>query len=203
MSAQGASLAVNHREEGYLDAVLAHTDGGVGVDIIAEMLANVNLGSDLRVLARGGIVAVVGSRGDVQINPRDLMMKESSIVGVLGGTSVEHAEAFAGINAGTASRMYAPLCLQTKDGIAAVAIPDLGCQVVTLSCHVHSALPVHPIASNAPPRRFRTEVRCTQARGGPIIPAEQGRRRAHRDNRAYPGYRRQDRAAAMGGWRAE
>lgn len=112
MSAQGASLAVNHREEGYLDAVLAHTDGGVGVDIIAEMLANVNLGSDLRVLARGGIVAVVGSRGDVQINPRDLMMKESSIVGVLGGTPAEHAEAFAGINAGTASRMYyMPRCV--------------------------------------------------------------------------------------------
>lgn len=68
--------------------------------MIVEMLANVNLGKDLKILARGGVVAVVGNRGTVEINPRDLMQKEASIVGVLGGTPAEHAEAFSAISAG-------------------------------------------------------------------------------------------------------
>lgn len=38
------------------------TEGG-GVDVILEMLANVNLGADLRMLAMGGRVAVIGNRG--------------------------------------------------------------------------------------------------------------------------------------------
>lgn len=56
---------------------------GKGVDVIVEMLANVNLGHDLKMLAHRGTVAVVGSRGDVQITPRDLMSREASIVGVM------------------------------------------------------------------------------------------------------------------------
>jgi NADPH:quinone reductase len=47
--------------------------------MIVEMLANVNLGHDLKMLAPRGRV-VVGSRGNVEINPRDLMTRE----GVLG-----------------------------------------------------------------------------------------------------------------------
>lgn len=57
---------------------------GQGVNVILEMLANVNLGADLKVLAHGGVVAVIGSRGTVDINPRDLMMREASVVGVMG-----------------------------------------------------------------------------------------------------------------------
>lgn len=60
-----------------------------GVDLIVEMLANRNLGSDLTVLNRGGTVAVVGSRGEVNINPRDLMQREAQVVGVMGGTPEE------------------------------------------------------------------------------------------------------------------
>jgi hypothetical protein len=48
------------------------------------MLANVNLGADLPILAHGGVVAVIGSRGTVEINPRDLMLREAAVVGVLG-----------------------------------------------------------------------------------------------------------------------
>ncbi len=49
---------VNHREEDYLARVLAATEGR-GVDIIVEMLANINLGNDLTVLAQGGTVRLV------------------------------------------------------------------------------------------------------------------------------------------------
>jgi threonine dehydrogenase-like Zn-dependent dehydrogenase len=49
--------------------VLALTDGK-GASLIVEMLANVNLASDLRMLARGGTIAVVGSRGPVEVRGR-------------------------------------------------------------------------------------------------------------------------------------
>jgi len=55
------------------------TTGGVGVNVILEMLANVNLGHDLKLLAREGRVIVVGSRGDVTISPRDIMSRQGSI----------------------------------------------------------------------------------------------------------------------------
>jgi NADPH2:quinone reductase len=50
-----------------------------GVDVILEMLANVNLGKDLGVLARHGRVIVIGSRGDVEITPRELMKRDADI----------------------------------------------------------------------------------------------------------------------------
>uniref|UniRef100_UPI003AAFA0D6 quinone oxidoreductase isoform X2 n=1 Tax=Centroberyx gerrardi TaxID=166262 RepID=UPI003AAFA0D6 len=77
----GAHLAFNHREEGYTDKIMKTTEGR-GVDVIVEMLSNVNLSKDLQMLAYGGRVSVVGSRGSIEINPRDTMAKESSIMGV-------------------------------------------------------------------------------------------------------------------------
>jgi NADPH:quinone reductase len=86
---QGAHHALNHTTAGYLDHVGPLT-GGKGVDIVIEMLANVNLGRDLKVLASRGRVMVVGSRGDVSITPRDLMGREATIRGVqLGQASPE------------------------------------------------------------------------------------------------------------------
>ena len=52
-----------------------------GVNIIIENCAHVNLGNDLKVIAPGAIVVVVGSRGDVTITPRDLMKAQAAIVG--------------------------------------------------------------------------------------------------------------------------
>ncbi|XP_047225382.1 quinone oxidoreductase isoform X1 [Girardinichthys multiradiatus] len=77
----GAHLVFNHREEGYTDKIMKATEGW-GVNVIVEMLSNVNLSKDLQLLAHGGRVTVVGSRGSIEINPRDTMAKESSIVGV-------------------------------------------------------------------------------------------------------------------------
>ncbi|MDI3298073.1 MAG: NADPH:quinone reductase [Bacillota bacterium] len=47
--------------------------GGRGFDVVLELAAHANLGRDLTLLAPGGRVVVVGSRGPVEINPRDLM----------------------------------------------------------------------------------------------------------------------------------
>lgn len=72
------------------------------MNVIIEMLSNVNLSNDLQLLGFGGRVMVstlclfhilsnyyivlsfkiVGSRGPIEINPRDTMMKETSIIGV-------------------------------------------------------------------------------------------------------------------------
>jgi NADPH:quinone reductase len=79
---QGAQPAFNHRLPDYQNAILNATQGR-GVDVILEMLANVNLGHDLEMLAHRGRVVVIGSRGDVRITPRDLMTREAAIFGVM------------------------------------------------------------------------------------------------------------------------
>ena len=56
---------------------------GAGVDLVVEMAAHTNLGSDLKMLKAGGRVVIVGSRGDVTISPRDIMAKESVVTGVM------------------------------------------------------------------------------------------------------------------------
>ena len=75
---EGAHHAFDHHAPGYTDAILKAT-AGRGVDVILEMLANVNLGADLMLLATRGRVVVIGSRGDVTLTPRDLMAREASI----------------------------------------------------------------------------------------------------------------------------
>jgi NADPH:quinone reductase len=79
---EGAHHAVNHRAPDYRKEILDVT-GGAGVNLIVEMLANVNLGQDLQMLAPRGRVIVVGSRGGVEVNPRDLMQREASVTGLL------------------------------------------------------------------------------------------------------------------------
>jgi NADPH2:quinone reductase len=98
---EGAHHALNHRAAGYQKELLQLT-GGRGVDVILEMLANVNLGEDLKLLARGGRVVVIGSRGDVTITPRDIMARDASVLGfVLWNISDDAAaEMHAGLAAG-------------------------------------------------------------------------------------------------------
>jgi len=79
---QGADHVFDHNQPGYHQGILEST-GGAGVDLILEMLANVNLGRNLPLLAHGGCVVVVGSRGAVQIQPRDLMLREADIRGAM------------------------------------------------------------------------------------------------------------------------
>jgi NADPH2:quinone reductase len=74
----GARHVVNHREPNYLSRIMELT-GGRGVDAILEMLANVNLGLDLPLLAMNGRVVVIGSRGKVEIDARNAMMRDADI----------------------------------------------------------------------------------------------------------------------------
>jgi NADPH2:quinone reductase len=78
---QGAHHVIDHHAPDYLKRVLDLT-GGRGVDVILEMLANVNLGKDLGVLAQRGRVVVIGSRGIIEIDPRETMMRDASILGM-------------------------------------------------------------------------------------------------------------------------
>ena len=75
---QGAHHVLDHHDPNYLQQVMDLTDGR-GVDVILEMLANVNLGNDLSLLAREGRVVVIGSRGTVEINPRDAMARDGPV----------------------------------------------------------------------------------------------------------------------------
>ena len=77
---EGAHHALNHRAPGYQQELMKLT-GERGVDVILEMLANVNFAADLKLLARGGRVVVIGSRGDITITPRDLMLRDASAHG--------------------------------------------------------------------------------------------------------------------------
>ncbi|KAK2491488.1 hypothetical protein MC885_000538 [Smutsia gigantea] len=77
----GAHEVFNHREANYIDKIKKFV-GEKGIDVIIEMLANVNLSNDLNLLSYGGRVIVVGSRGHIDINLRDTIAKESSIIGV-------------------------------------------------------------------------------------------------------------------------
>lgn len=107
---EGAHQVFRHDRPGYLDAILAAT-GGRGVDLIVEMLANVNLGHDLKLLAPGGRVVVIGSRGDVTITPRDLMARRASVMAfTLWGTSeAEKREIYAGLAAAMEAGIIRPV----------------------------------------------------------------------------------------------
>jgi NADPH:quinone reductase len=107
---EGAHRGFNHREPGYQDEILKAT-GGRGVDVILEMLANVNLGADLKLLAPRGRVVVIGSRGEVTIAPRDLMMRDASLHGMLlwNITSEDAADIHGGLVAGLANGTLRPV----------------------------------------------------------------------------------------------
>ena len=76
---EGAHRTLDHSAPDHFEKALALTEGR-GYDVIIEMLANVNLAKDLTILALGGRVAVVGNRGTVEINPRDAMGRDGSII---------------------------------------------------------------------------------------------------------------------------
>jgi NADPH2:quinone reductase len=79
---QGAHEIFDHHAPDHFDQIMKTTNGR-GVDLIVEMLANVNLGKDLTILAKGGRVVVIGSRGRVEIDPRDTMQREADVRGMI------------------------------------------------------------------------------------------------------------------------
>jgi NADPH2:quinone reductase len=81
VKANGAHMAVSHRAALYLDQI-RHSTNDKGPNLIIEMLANENLDADLGLIARRGRVVIVGNRGRVEIDPRQIMMKDATILGM-------------------------------------------------------------------------------------------------------------------------
>ncbi|XP_027729827.1 quinone oxidoreductase [Vombatus ursinus] len=77
----GAHQVFNHREADYIQKIKEYV-GESGVNVIIEMVSNINLQKDLQLLSFKGRVIIVGCRGPIEINPRDTMKKEISIIGV-------------------------------------------------------------------------------------------------------------------------
>lgn len=99
--------------------VLDHTQGDVaaqvqkitqerGADVILEMLANKNLAQDLSMIAINGRVIVIGNRGSIEINPRDAMSRDASIIGMTLFNTPEAALA----------RIHAALGAALQNGVA-------------------------------------------------------------------------------------
>ena len=107
---EGAYQVFDHRKAGYQEEILQATDNR-GVDIILEMLANVNLSNDTKLLANNGRVIVIGSRGEVTINPRELMARRASIRAftLWGVTAAEEADIHAGLFAGLENGTLRPV----------------------------------------------------------------------------------------------
>jgi putative PIG3 family NAD(P)H quinone oxidoreductase len=58
----GAAVAINYREEAFEDRVLAETDGG-GVDVVLDNMGAAYLARNVRTLAIGGRLVVLGLQG--------------------------------------------------------------------------------------------------------------------------------------------
>jgi NADPH2:quinone reductase len=103
---QGAHHVLDHRAPNYLDQIQALTQGR-GVNVVLEMLANLNLEKDLKVLAMYGRIVVIGSRGRIEIDPREAMVRDASILGMLlfnmapQEAAPIHLAIFAGLENGT------------------------------------------------------------------------------------------------------
>lgn len=107
---EGAHHVFNHTKSGYEEEILKAT-GGRGIDIILEMLANVNLPKDLKMLATRGRVIIIGNRGETTINPRELMARRASVRAfTLWGISGEEGkEIHAGLRAGLCNGTLRPV----------------------------------------------------------------------------------------------
>jgi NADPH2:quinone reductase len=107
---EGAHFVFDHSKAGYTDEIMK-TTGGKGVDVILEMTAHLNLAADLKLLALNGRVVVIGNRGEITINPRDLMSRRGSARGftLWAATDAEAKEMHAAIAAGLENGTLRPV----------------------------------------------------------------------------------------------
>ena len=120
---QGADFIFDHSQDGYLEEIKAAT-GGIGVDVIIEMLANVNLQNDFEVLAMFGRICVVGNRGSLDFNPRVIMGKDATVTGMAlyNSSYTERDEMHSAIFEGLSDTTIGPVIRETMPlGEAAAA----------------------------------------------------------------------------------
>ena len=110
VSESGADFVLDHTQDSYLDEVKTLT-GGKGPQIILEMLANVNLAQDLGILAQSGRVVVIGSRGPVEVDPRQTMQRNLSVLGMslMNTTEADLAQLHAALGAGFSNGTLTPV----------------------------------------------------------------------------------------------
>jgi len=107
---EGAHQAFDHSKASSAEEIMKAT-GGNGVDVILEMLANVNLANDLKLLALNGRVIIIGNRGEITINPRDLMSQRATAKGftLWAATETESREIYAAVGAGLENGTLRPI----------------------------------------------------------------------------------------------
>lgn len=77
----GASEVFNHHDSHYIEEIQRKYPQGF--DVCIEMLASSNLNIDFTLMAVNGRIVIVGSRGEIEINPRGIMAKELEVYGVM------------------------------------------------------------------------------------------------------------------------
>lgn len=109
-SKEGAEKAFDHGKAGYTEEIMEAT-GGRGADIVLEMLANVNLAKDTKLLALNGRVIVIGNRGETTIDARELMSRRGSIRAftLWAITPEEEKEIHSGVEAGLGNGALRPV----------------------------------------------------------------------------------------------
>jgi NADPH2:quinone reductase len=107
---QGACHEVDHHAPDHMKQIFDLTEKR-GVDVILEMLANVNLGKDTGILAQNGRVVVIGSRGTVEIDPRDAMRRDAAILGMvlMNASESDLRRIHAALGAGLATGVLRPV----------------------------------------------------------------------------------------------
>ncbi|MBF0547993.1 MAG: NADPH:quinone reductase [Candidatus Riflebacteria bacterium] len=106
----GAHRVFDHGASDYADLIMQATKGH-GINVILEMLANKNLAKDLTLLAPFGRVVVIGSRGPVEIDAREIMSRDADVRGmVLFNTSpTEMSRIHAALNLGLENGSLRPV----------------------------------------------------------------------------------------------
>jgi len=107
---EGADLVFDHSKPGYTDEIMAAT-GGKGVNVILEMAAHINLAADMKLMAQNARTIVIGNRGELTVNPRDLMARRALVRGftLWAATETEWREIHAAIGAGLANGTLRPI----------------------------------------------------------------------------------------------
>lgn len=107
---EGAHFAIDHSKPTSVDEIMK-ASGGRGVDIVLEMVAHLNLAKDFTLMAQHGRVIVIGNRGEITINPRDLMSRRGAVRGftLWAATEAETNEIYAGIAAGLENGTLRPI----------------------------------------------------------------------------------------------
>uniref|UniRef100_A0A914XB37 Enoyl reductase (ER) domain-containing protein n=1 Tax=Plectus sambesii TaxID=2011161 RepID=A0A914XB37_9BILA len=112
----GVSHTFNHRQEGYVDEIkTAASKLENGIELIFEMLANINLQTDIELIAHKGKIGIIGCRDFTQIDPRLMILKEITIMGITGrkSTDAEISEAAEVIDKGIKDGWLKPVIYKT------------------------------------------------------------------------------------------